>query len=198
MTDDTASELVRSRLEESIEVKRRLLEQDGVDFVTELAAEVVAALRNGGKVLFIGNGGSAADASHLAAEFVGRYLVDRAPLPAITMMDNAAAMSAIANDYGYAETLTRQVRALGRDGDVMVAMSTSGESENVIRAVETANSMALHTAALTGASGGRLALSAERCLRVPSDETPRIQEAHILVGHLVCELVERQCSSHGA
>jgi len=137
-----------------------------------------------------GNGGSAADATHLAAELVGRFYVDRGALPALSLSDNASALTCIANDYDFGEVFARQVRAHGREGDVLVAISTSGGSPNVLAAVAAARELGLHVIGLTGEEGGELADAADLCLRAPSADTPRIQEAHMVVGHTLCELVE--------
>ncbi|HEV2062606.1 MAG TPA: SIS domain-containing protein [Solirubrobacteraceae bacterium] len=183
--------LIRDRVEESIATKRRLLDDDVVDAVAHAAELVVAALGAGEKVVLCGNGGSAADATHLAAELVGRFRVDRPPLPALSLTDNVASLTAIGNDYGYAQTFSRQVRALGRPGDVLIALSTSGTSENVVAAVEAARAVGMRTIAFTGASGGSLGGAADLCVRIPTDDTARIQEAYMLLGHTICELAER-------
>lgn len=167
----------------------RKLEQQA-DLVAAAADAMIAALRNGNKVLFCGNGGSAADSQHLAAELMGRYLRDRKPLPALALTVDTSALTAIGNDYGYAEVFARQLRGIGAKGDVLVGLSTSGNSENVVKAVEAAKAMGIHTIALTGQGGGKLAAIADLCLAVPSGKTNEIQEMHIAIGHLVCGLVE--------
>jgi D-sedoheptulose 7-phosphate isomerase len=151
----------------------------------------IAALRAGGRVLFCGNGGSAADAQHLAAELSGRYYLDRPPLDSDALHTNSSYVTAVANDYGFSEIFARQVRAKGRPGDVLIGISTSGNSENVILAMQTAGELGMRRVAMTGQGGGRLAALAEVILRAPSIDTPRIQEAHILMGHILCEAVER-------
>jgi D-sedoheptulose 7-phosphate isomerase len=153
---------------------------------------IAAALREGGKLLLFGNGGSAADAQHIAAELLGRFLLDRPALPAVALADNSAALTAIANDYGYADVFARQVTGLGAPGDVALAISTSGDSANVLTGVAAARALGMGTIGLTGAGGGRLAAAVDVCIAVPADETPRIQEAHTVVGHVLCELVERE------
>jgi D-sedoheptulose 7-phosphate isomerase len=150
----------------------------------------VKALRGGCKVLFFGNGGSAADAQHLAAEFTGRYLKERRALPALALHANSSAVTAIGNDYGFDLVFARQIEALGKDGDVAVGISTSGNSSNVLRALEVAKSKSIYTVALTGASGGRMKDVADCTICIPSQETPRIQECHILTGHIICEIAE--------
>jgi D-sedoheptulose 7-phosphate isomerase len=184
--------LLRARVAESIEAERRLLHSDALAVTAAAAGRLVECLAAGGKVLFFGNGGSASDAGHLAAELLGRFYLDRQSLPAVALADNTAAMSAIGNDYGYLEVFARQVRALGRAGDVAVGLSTSGTSENVVRGLEAARELGLVTVALTGASGGKLLDVTDLCVRVPSEETPRVQELCMLLGHTLCEIVERE------
>lgn len=184
-------DLMRDRIQRSIEVKKKLLLDDGyLDLVVQVAMQIVKSLRAGGKVVFFGNGGSAADAQHLAAEFTGRYLKERRALPALALSVNTSSVTAIGNDYGFDLVFARQLEALGKEGDVAVGISTSGNSRNVIRALEIAKSKSIYTAALTGASGGVLRSVADCTIRIPSDETPRIQECHILTGHIICEIVE--------
>jgi D-sedoheptulose 7-phosphate isomerase len=189
---DADAELVRAALRDAIEIGRRLLDSDAVDQVAEVAGQIAGALRAGHKVIFFGNGGSASDAGHLAAELLGRFRLDRPPLPAIALPDGTAAMTAIGNDYGYDEVFARQLRALARPGDVAVGLTTSGNSGNVVRAVEAARALGVLTVVLTGAAGGKVADLADRCIRVPSDDTPRVQEACLHLGHSLCELIERQ------
>lgn len=152
-----------------------------------LVTEVLAA---GGKVLLCGNGGSAADAQHIAGELVGRFLKERKPLPALALHANTSVLTAIGNDYGFEEAFARQVAALGRPGDVLVAISTSGSSQNVLRAAEAAREKDMKVIGLTGAGGGNLKELCDLCLCVPSPSTPRIQEMHVLIGHIICQLVE--------
>jgi D-sedoheptulose 7-phosphate isomerase len=189
--DIAPARVARERMRESIAAHRALLDGDLPERVAEVAGLIVAALGEGGKVLLFGNGGSAADATHLAAEFVGRFRFDRAPLPALSLSDNGSSVSGIGNDYGYEDVFARQVTALGSPGDVAIGISTSGTSPNVVAGLRAARAAGLHTVALTGAAGGDLPGEAERCLRMPSTDTARVQECYMLVGHLVCELVER-------
>ncbi len=158
--------------------------------VAALAASISGALAAGGRVWLFGNGGSAADAQHLAAELVGRFRCERRPLPAEALTVNTSALTAIANDYGFDHVFSRQIEAHARPGDVAVGISTSGRSENVRRALATARSLGLRTAALTGAGGEGLRDAVETCIIVPTWDTARIQECHIVIGHIVCELVE--------
>jgi D-sedoheptulose 7-phosphate isomerase len=184
---------VRNAIEASIATKQSLLKN--VELVATIAkvSELLAdALRRGNKVLLFGNGGSAADAQHVAAELVGRFAFERRALPALALSVNSSCVTAIGNDYGFDRVFSRQLEALGRQGDVAVGISTSGKSPNVALALTVARKMEIHTVALTGRSGGILRESAEHCICVPSDETPRIQECHILIGHIISELVERE------
>jgi len=165
--------------------------------LTAAAEALVSAYCSGHKALFFGNGGSAADAQHLAAEFVGRYLRQRDPMPALALNANSSAVTAIGNDYGYELVFARQLQALAVPGDVAVAISTSGNSPSVIEAVKCARRLGLYTIALTGASGGKLRGLVEAVIAVPSEETPRIQECHILVGHALCDAVEQAVTNRG-
>jgi D-sedoheptulose 7-phosphate isomerase len=183
-------ELVEHRLAETIAVKRQMLGGTFAAQTVEVAQVMINALRSGGKVIFLGNGGSAQDAGHLAAELMGRFAFDRPGLSAISLPDATAAMTAIGNDYSYDEVFARQVLAAGRLGDVVVGLSTSGNSPNVVRALEVAAQAGMTTVALTGAGGGKVAGLAGICIRVPSDDTGRIQEACLHLGHTICEMVE--------
>lgn len=157
---------------------------------------LVAAYRAGRKAIFFGNGGSAADAQHLAAEFLGRYLREREPLPALALHTNSSAVTAIGNDYGYEHVFSRPLAALGVAGDVAVGISTSGNSESVVQALARAKQMGMGTIALTGQSGGKLKGQVDVLIAVPSNETPRIQECHILAGHALCDVVEQALSQN--
>lgn len=187
---DAGVALIRRRLADSIESKQQLLESECVEQAAAVAVRIVKALRAGRKVVFFGNGGSSMDAGHLAAELLGRFYYDRPSLPATSLPDNTAAMTAIGNDYDFAEVFARQVRALGVAGDVLVGLTTSGNSENVVRALAEGRKLGLFTVAMTGSKGGRVAEVAEMCIRVPTSDTPRIQEACLHLGHTICELVE--------
>jgi len=183
--------LVLDRIQGSISVKQALLRNDQFHkLVIQSALQIVASLRKGGKVLFFGNGGSAADAQHLAAEFTGRYLKERRALPALALHANTSSLTAIGNDYGFDLVFARQMEALGQAGDVAVGISTSGNSPNVLRALEVARQKSIFTVALTGASGGKMKQAADCTICIPSEETPRIQECHILTGHIICEIAE--------
>ncbi|MFO1060102.1 MAG: D-sedoheptulose 7-phosphate isomerase [Dongiaceae bacterium] len=158
--------------------------------VARAGGMLVDCFEGGGKAMFCGNGGSAADSQHLAAELLGRYMKDRPPLPALSLTVDTSVLTAVGNDYGYAEVFERQVRGLGRPGDVLVGLSTSGNSENVLRAFAAARALGVRTIGLTGQGGGRMAGAADLCIRVPSGRTNEIQEMHIAIGHLLCEMVE--------
>lgn len=182
--------ILRKNIQTSIEVHSRLLEAC-LPALTAAADVLVAAYRSGHKALFFGNGGSAADAQHLAAEFLGRYLLERHPLPAVSLHANSSAVTAIANDYGYEYVFSRQLQALAVAGDVAVGISTSGNSRNVLEAFTVARQMGVTTVGLTGASGGRMRDLADVLIAAPTNETPRIQECHILAGHALCDAVEQ-------
>jgi D-sedoheptulose 7-phosphate isomerase len=179
---------------ESIAVKQALLEAAALDPVLAAAAAISSSLAVGGKVLLFGNGGSATDASHIAAELLGRFQRDRQALPAIALADNQTALTAIANDYGFERVFARQIEGLGRAGDVAIGFSTSGRSANVLAGVATARERGLTTIAFTGAGGDQLRDAVDIAICVPSTTTARIQESHILIGHLLCELVEQDLS----
>ncbi|PZQ80084.1 MAG: phosphoheptose isomerase [Ancylobacter novellus] len=158
--------------------------------VEQTADAWMGALRNGGKVIFCGNGGSAADAQHLAAELMGRFLLDRDPLPALSLTVDTSALTAIGNDYGYEQVFARQLRGIGRRGDVLVGLSTSGNSANVVKAFEAARELGIITVGLTGEGGGKMAALSDILVAVPHKQANHIQEAHITLGHLICALVE--------
>ena len=177
---------------ESIRVKQAFFnDPEQMERVKSAAEYCIESLEQGGKILFCGNGGSASDAQHLAAELSGRFQYDRKPLYAEALHVNSSFLTAVANDYGYDEVYSRMVEAAGRRGDVLVALSTSGNSANVVKAVEQAKKQNMVTIGLTGAKGGKLAELCDLCIRVPSENTARIQEAHILIGHAICEKIER-------
>ena len=180
-------------IEASIATKQSLLESaDTLITVAKVSEILVSALRQGNKVLLFGNGGSAAEAQHIAAELVGRFAFDRPALPALALSVNSSCVTAIGNDYGFEKVFSRQLEALARSGDVAIGISTGGNSPNVLWAMSTAKKIGLHTIALTGSTGGKLKAAVDHCICVPSNETPRIQECHILIGHIVSELVERE------
>jgi D-sedoheptulose 7-phosphate isomerase len=182
---------VSRSIEASIAVKQRLLgSPEVVATVARVSEVLVAALDQGNKLLLFGNGGSAGDAQHIAAEFVGRFAFDRPALPALALSVNTSCVTAIGNDYGFDLVFSRQIEALGRPGDVAIGISTSGNSQNVLQGVSAAQKMGIHTIALTSQEGGKLKSLVDYCICVPSNETPRIQECHILIGHIIAELAE--------
>ena len=182
---------VEQRFRESGEVKDQFV-QTYADSIVKVAGLIVASIHAEGKIFLFGNGGSATDASHIAAEFVGRYDRDRAPLPALALSTDTAVITCIANDYDYADIFARQISGLGRKGDIAIALSTSGNSPNVLKAVEVARNLGLITVAWTGKDGGKLASLVDYPFVVPSKVTARIQECHITLGHVLCELVEEK------
>lgn len=178
-------------MEASIRVKQSFLGQPGIiDLVETIARKMVETFRSGGRVYFCGNGGSAADAQHLAAELSGRFYKDRPPLPAEALHVNTSFLTAVANDYSYEEVYARLLRAVGRRGDMLWALSTSGRSLNILRALDTAREIGMLTVGLTGETGGQMINRCDYLIRVPSRDTPRIQEVHLLVGHAICAAVE--------
>lgn len=192
MTDAARVMLARTRIQESVDTRTALLSEALLTQLAHAAGVMVEALRPGGKMLLFGNGGSAADATHLAAELVGRYMIDRPPLPALSLTDNGSSVTAIANDFDYEDVFARQVLAFGTAGDVAIGFSTSGASENVLRGLRAAHGLGMRTIAMTGANGGLMAEVAELCLRMPATSTARIQESYMLLGHTLCEIVERE------
>jgi len=178
-------------LKESIELKQRILtDAHLISEIRKVGVACTNAFSRGNKVLFCGNGGSAADAQHLAAEFSGRFYYDRAPLPSEALHVNTSFLTAVGNDYSFEEVYARQVRASGRKGDILVGLSTSGNSANVVRAFEEARTLGILTVGLTGETGGKMASLCDFLINVPSTDTPRIQESHITIGHIICEMVE--------
>jgi D-sedoheptulose 7-phosphate isomerase len=183
-------EVVLSILEESIQVKDRFI-KDNLDAFLEIAQRMAGCFAADHKVLIFGNGGSAADAQHIAAEFVNRFSIERKPLPALALTTDTSVLTSISNDYSFDDVFSKQIKALGRKDDIALGLSTSGDSRNVILAVETARQMGLYTVGLTGCGGGELGRCCDLALVVDSRSTPRIQESHALAGHLLCELVDR-------
>jgi D-sedoheptulose 7-phosphate isomerase len=183
---------VREAIERSVETKQRILSDDElIARCDDLAAMIVRAYRANGKVLLCGNGGSAADAQHIAAELSGRFAFDRPPLYAEALHVNSSYLTAVANDYGYDVVFSRMIEAVGRPGDVFVGLSTSGNSVNVVRGAEEARRLGMSVVAMTGDGGGKLGANSDLLIAVPSRDTARIQECHITIGHAVCGLVER-------
>lgn len=184
---------IRSQVKDSIGVKERYLaDETNITLLNDICRDVIAAYRAGKKTLIAGNGGSAADAQHIAAEFVSRFYFDRPALASIALTTDTSALTAIGNDYGYELLFSRQLEANAQPGDIYIAISTSGNSKNVIHSLEVAKKLGLKTIGLTGLKGGKMAEMVDYCVRVPSDETPRIQECHILIGHILCAAVEKE------
>jgi D-sedoheptulose 7-phosphate isomerase len=192
MSNHPAVEVIRKRVRESIALKREMLADERTEQLAAIADRIVASARRGGKVVLFGNGGSAADATHLAAEFVGRFQFDRDPLPALSLSDNGSSVTAIGNDYGYELTFARQMRALGNAGDVAIGISTSGSSPNVLEALRAARLRGMYTVGFTGANGVEMSELTDVCVMVPSTVTARIQEGYMLYAHIMCELVEEE------
>ncbi len=184
-------EKIKTIITDSINVKNKILADDELlQVVKDCVSVIVTAFKKGNKVLFCGNGGSAADAQHLAAEFSGRFYIDRNALPAEALHCNTSYITAVGNDYGYDVIYSRMIKGIGNKGDVLIGLSTSGNSKNIINAFETAKEKEMITIAFTGESGGKLKKLSDFLINVPSDNTPRIQESHIMLGHIICQLVE--------
>jgi D-sedoheptulose 7-phosphate isomerase len=184
---------VKSIITASIDTKQKILADDAiVKKIANCVGRIVTAFKNGNKVLFCGNGGSAADAQHLAAEFSGRFYTDRDALPAEALHCNSSYLTAVANDYSYDVIYSRLIKGIGHKGDVLIGLSTSGNSKNIVAAFETAREKEMVTIGFTGSTGGKMKAISDYLINVPSDDTPRIQESHIMLGHIICELVEEK------
>ena len=184
-------EKIKNLIQSSIVTKEKILNDEGlIQTIRESVTLIVSAFQNGNKVLFCGNGGSASDAQHLAAEFSGRFYKDRDALPAEALHCNTSYLTAVANDYSFDVIFSRLILGIGKPGDILVGLSTSGNSKNVVNAFEAAKEKGMKTIAFTGANGGKLREVADLLINIPSDDTPRIQEGHITIGHIICQLVE--------
>ena len=182
---------IKQSIEQSIQLKQEILaDQQILDTIETVANFCIQTYKDGGKVLFCGNGGSAADAQHLSAELSGRFYFDREPLNSEALHVNTSYLTAVANDYSYEEVYSRLVKAMGKKGDVLIGLSTSGNSGNVVKAFKTAKELGMITVGLTGETGGEMKGVSDFLINVPSTDTPRIQESHILIGHIICELIE--------
>lgn len=182
---------IKSIIQSSIQTKQRILANDHLlEIIEKVSDTIINCYQNGGKVLFCGNGGSAADAQHLAAELSGRFYFDRPPLEAEALHVNTSYVTAVANDYSYNDIYSRYITGVGKPGDVILGLSTSGNSENIVTAFKAAKAKQLTTVALTGETGGKLKEISNFLINVPSNDTPRIQESHIMIGHIICEFVE--------
>ncbi len=185
-------ESINKEIAESIAVKTKIMENEILlSKVIEVAHKCIESLKNGGKIIFCGNGGSFADAQHLSAEFTSRFLFDRPALASVALGTNSSGMTAMGNDYGYENVFSRELEAIGKAEDVLIAITTSGNSPNILKAVEVAEIIGINTFILTGQTGGKLNSKAN-CLHVPSCDTARVQESHILIGHIVCGFVEKE------
>lgn len=182
--------IIKQRFLDHLEVANAVMNSDILMQIERIAVEVKRALASGNKVMFCGNGGSAADSQHLAAEFVGRFQKERQGLPALALTVDTSILTAVGNDYGYDKVFVRQVEALARKGDVLVGISTSGSSANVVEAVELAKAKGVYCVGMTAAGGGKLKTLCDECIAVPARVTARAQEMHILIGHILCELVD--------
>ncbi|TRZ83782.1 SIS domain-containing protein [bacterium] len=185
--------LIKQAIKNTIKIKTNILKNGGtLKLIDKVAEEIIRAFKNDKKVLLCGNGGSAADAQHIAAEFSGKFYFDRDPLFAEALHTNTSFLTSVANDFSYNEVFTRAVKAMGRKGDILIGISTSGNSLNVTKAIEMANKMKMVSIGLSGKTGGKMKDICKYLIRIPSTDTPRIQESHILIGHIICEIVEKE------
>ena len=185
--------LIKNSIKNSIETKKKILkDKNALLTIEKVAEEIIRAFKNDKKVLLCGNGGSAADAQHIAAEFSGKFYFDREPLFAEALHTNTSFLTSVANDFSYNEVFARAVKAMGRKGDILIGISTSGNSLNVTKAIEMANKMKMVSIGLSGKTGGKMGDICKYLIKVPSTDTPRIQESHILIGHIICEIVEKE------
>jgi D-sedoheptulose 7-phosphate isomerase len=182
---------IKGLIEASVSVKQQIIQDEKlIATINEVAELIIVAFKSGHRVWFCGNGGSAADAQHLAAEFSGRFYKDRSPLPSEALHCNTSYLTAVANDYGYEFVYSRLLKGVGSKGDVIIGLSTSGNSKNILEAYKVAREMGINIVSFTGASGGQMKELSDYLINVPSNDTPRIQECHITIGHIVCQLVE--------
>ncbi len=183
--------LIKNAIQNSIDVKSAILQNESLlQTIEQVAQTMIETLKRGNAVFWCGNGGSAADAQHLAAELSGRFYYDRQPLPSEALHCNTSYLTAVANDYGYELVYSRLIAGLGKKGDILVGLSTSGNSQNILNAFEKAKELGITTVAMTGDMGGKMASQADFTIKVPSTDTPRIQESHITIGHILCEIIE--------
>jgi len=189
---DMNREKIIDMFEESIEVKKQIINSELIDEIDMAAKVIINSYKNGGKVLICGNGGSAADSQHVAGELINKFRIDRKPLGAIALSTDTSVLTSIGNDFSFDDVFKKQVQGNGKEGDVLIGISTSGNSKNVIAAIDMAKRIGMKTITLTGSSGGKLNGMADICLKVPSNDTPRIQESHITILHIICDLVEQE------
>jgi D-sedoheptulose 7-phosphate isomerase len=189
---------LKGEIAASIETKQKILNDDTLlQTIADTAAACVEAYRRGNKTILAGNGGSAADAQHIAAELVGRYGFDRPSIPSLALTTDTSNLTAIGNDYGYDKVFSRQLEGMGNEGDIFFGISTSGNSQNIVNAFESAEAKGITTVALVGRDGGKMGRMADIAIIVPSDATPRIQESHILIGHILCDIIEKELFGDG-
>ena len=188
-------DLITKRIEESIELKSLLLKQNFLKKIEEISSILIFTIKNGGKIIFFGNGGSAADAQHLAAELLGKFKLEREPLLAVSLTTNTSLLTAISNDYSFDLVFSRQIKGIGNPKDLAFGISTSGNSKNVILGIEMAKKIGMKTVALLGKDGGEIKNIVDYSIIVPSFDTARIQEVHIMIGHILCEIVEKELSN---
>ena len=181
--------IIREALSESIRTKERLI-KEYIDKIIGISEKIAISIKNGNKLMLCGNGGSAADSQHIAAEFVNRFLIERRPLPAIALTTDSSILTSIGNDYSFEDIFSKQVRALGKSGDILIGISTSGSSRNVINAIKVAKEMEIYTVAFSGGEGGELSEVSDMSFNIRGKNTARIQETHIFLGHIICELVD--------
>ncbi|MCD6173814.1 MAG: D-sedoheptulose 7-phosphate isomerase [Sulfurimonas sp.] len=191
-------EYIKNQIKKSYETKQAIYKNEELlNKIEEVSRKCVELYKGNNKTILAGNGGSAADAQHIAAELVGRYGFDRPSLPSLALTTDTSAITAIGNDYGYDQVFSRQLEGMGQDGDIFIGISTSGNSVNIIKAFESAKKKNIMTVALVGRDGGEMAKIADIALIVPSDSTPRIQESHILIGHIICDIIEKEIFANG-
>ncbi len=189
---------IKDQIQASIDTKQNILDDEALmQTIARVGRECVALYRNGKKTLLAGNGGSAADAQHIAAELVGRYGFDRPSIPSIALTTDTSNLTAIGNDYGYDKVFSRQMEGMGSEGDLFIGISTSGNSVNIINTIHAAKEKGVKTVALVGRDGGEMAKLADYAIVVPSNDTPRIQESHILIGHMICDIIEKELFGSG-
>ena len=187
---------VKSQIQASIDAKELILKDEALlQLIVQSAETIIAAYKNGKKTMFAGNGGSAADAQHLAGELVARFYFDRPGIPSIALTTDSSIITAIGNDYGYERLFSRQVQAMGNEGDIFIGLSTSGNSPNILSALDVCKEKGIISIGLTGITGGKMADKCDICIKVPSNDTPRIQESHILIGHILCCAIEQELFS---
>lgn len=189
---------IKKQIQQSYEINKMILDnQDILNLIQKVASKVIEVYKNGNKVLIAGNGGSAADAQHMAGEFINRFYFDRPGIPAIALTTDTSVLTAIANDYGFERLFARQVEVSGHKGDLFIAISTSGNSANIINAIKICNTMEIISVGLTGKTGGKMSELCDYCIKVPSNETPRIQEIHLMIEHILCAIVEQELFGEG-